>query len=565
MGWLVFLLAGSLAVSQGTAEAPPAAGQVSEEGGVVATVNGQPIYFEDIEKYLGDLHTGMTETRRGSFDLDALMARLVNDALLAQEARTLGMQNEGDIPKQVEDLRLNLAVNRLDREEVADRAQPTEEEIRQAYEKEYATVSFRMLTTHERDEAEEILVRLRDGEDFEALVKEHSKDQYAGRGGLVKSLPRIDIPEEIADAVFAMKPGEIGGPLRTRIGWAAIRVEEFGEPAPEDFDKRKRKLQQILALHKTEALRADLARRLRKTHKVSVDREAVDVIGCEPLPDGRLEPQMDDPGAILVRVDDRTIEAEVLANALRRRWKGVRNQEAALAAKPIVLDRLIQNQMMIAEALRRGYGDTPEVKRQVRAFETRQLVPRYLQEVVAADIEVTKEEARAYYDEHPEYYRKPPRVHVGQITVKTREEAERLAELLRQGTDLAWLARQHSIDGFKDAGGDRGWVVPGQSGSLPEGMGDAKPGDVLGPVGPEGNVVIMRVTAKEDQGLYPFEEVSGEARAAVFTGKFEKVLHEFMQTLVSRSEIHINEEVLRSLSITGTREEMQESGHGHGH
>jgi parvulin-like peptidyl-prolyl isomerase len=150
--------------------------------------------------------------------------------------------------------------------------------------------------------------------------------------------------------------------------------------------------------------------------------------------------------------------------------------------------------------------------------------------------------------------------------VATEEEAEEVAELLRRGTDLAWLAGERSIDRLADSGGDRGWRTPqrGQVGLDAEMM-DAQPGDVFGPLGGAGNFVVLKVMAREEQGTYAFEEVSGNLRQAVESEKFRKVLDEFITKLRSRSDIEINEEVLARLNVGGSVvDEPSERGHGAG-
>ena len=66
-----------------------------------------------------------------------------------------------------------------------------------------------------------------------------------------------------------------------------------------------------------------------------------------------------------------------------------------------------------------------------RSYETQLLVPRFLEEVVAADIEVSQEEMEGWYEEHKEGYHRLPRVRLGQITVAERADADRIAEQLR--------------------------------------------------------------------------------------------------------------------------------------
>jgi parvulin-like peptidyl-prolyl isomerase len=539
--------------AQDTTGGATAAAEAESRGGVIATVNGEPVYFEALERLLSSMHSGASAARRQAPDLDRVLFRLVNDTLLAQEARSMGMQHEAPIPEQVAALREKLAIQQLERAEIWTGAEPTGEELRRAFQDEYRTITFHMMTAYEREEAERLRQELRDGADFEALAREHSVDPYGPRGGLVKDLPNIDMPHELADAAFALEPGEIAGPLRTRIGWSNLRADSFAEPDPERFVELKASLWELVRYRKAEVLRRDLGARLRESHPVVVDEAAVEAIVAERLTDARLMPHVEDPDAIVARVGEGSMTAGQLGEALKRRWKGVRNEEAALAARPIVLQRLIRDELMRAEALARGYGDTAEAQRALVAYETQRLIPRILNEVVAANVEVTREEMERYFQEHRSRFHRPPRVHIGQITVTEEAEAERVAELLRQGTDLAWLARQHSVDRFREAGGDRGWVTPGRTGDpTEEALFEAEPGDVLGPsAAPEGFVVV-RVDAREEQGIYDFEEVSGNVREAVYDVEFQRTLHEFIQKLRSRSEIDIHEETLATLRITGT-------------
>ncbi len=242
----------------------------------------------------------------------------------------------------------------------------------------------------------------------------------------------------------------------------------------------------------------------------------------------------------------------------------MRNEEAALAAAPIILDKMIEQRLLLAEALARGHGERPEIRTAVKAFETSLLVPRYLEQVVAPGIEVSREEMEAYYQAHRGEMRRPPRVRVGQITVATEEEAQRIAGLLRAGTDLAWLARRDSIDRFQEQGGDRGWVEPGSSG-FDDRLWQAAAGDVLDPVGVRGNFVVLKVTARQEQGIYDFDEVSGNVRSAVASIEMRAAIERLMDTLRSRSEIEIDREVLASLRLSGERTETEEPADGHGH
>ena len=180
---------------------------------------------------------------------------------------------------------------------------------------------------------------------------------------------------------------------------------------------------------------------------------------------------------------------------------------------------------------------------------------RYLDEVVGKEIPLGKDEMVAYYESHRDRFPKPPRLRVGQITVATQPEAEEAAGLLKRGTDLAWLARQRSIDRLAESGGDRGTLVPRPGvDEVNDRLMTAQPGDVLGPFGVPGNFVVLKVLARDEQGTYSFQEVSGNVRSAVLSEKFRKTLDEVVTKLRKRARVEVRRDVLASLKVSGTVE-----------
>jgi parvulin-like peptidyl-prolyl isomerase len=540
------------------------------EGDVLATVNGQPVLLEDVEQRLRSLHESASADSRAEFDVDRLMFQVVNDVLLGQEARVLGMQEEEKIRSRVEAFRQKRIVRLFEQSEIGDKAAPTDEEVRAFFQSEYRTATLRTVSAYEKVEADEILQLLRDGADMAQMARERSVDPYALRGGLAEEVARIDLQREIAAAAFALEPGELGGPVRTKLGWSVIRVEAFADPSPALYDEVKSLCRRLVGMAKANRVRAELTAQARKQIAVSVDQQVANSIRPERLPDGRLMPKVEDEEAIIARIGDKvTVTARDYAKDLVARWKGVRNVEAAEAAAPLILRNLIDRKVMLAEALRRGYGERDDIQRSVHAFETQLLVPRYLEEMVGANIQVSQDEMKAYYEEHKNEFHRPPRVRLGQITVETEEEAQRIAAELRKGTDFAWLAKQRSIDRLKESGGDRGWYVPQPDvDDFNRDLFTAQAGQILDPFGVPGNVIVLKIMARQEQGIYEYEEISGNLRAAVFQEKLATGIEAFMEKLRSRAEIKINEEKLAELNITGAPENGSEQGgtggeHGH--
>jgi parvulin-like peptidyl-prolyl isomerase len=536
-----------------TVTAAPGAQGNRAEVGVVATVNGEKLYFEDVERQLRELHAGRGETSRAAFDLDRLMARVVNDALIAQEARALGMHEEKPIPQRLRERREAMARDRLEKEEIRERVELSEDEIRQEFEDTYRSVSFRILTTSDKNDAELLRRRLDEGQDLASLATEPSANGQPHRYESFDSVHRVDIPSDIGEVLLGLESGQIGGPFSTNLGWSIVHLESFTEANSEEFARYEARIRERARFRKADARRKELAAELRKAFDVTIDQQAAD-IECESPEGGRLVPIIEQPDAIVVRAGGRSITAQDFGQALRQRWETVTNREAALASRSIILERLIDRELLIAEALRRGYGKTPEVERELHSYLTDLLVPRFLNEVLAPTVEISEEEKTAYYTEHREEFRRLPRLKLGQVTVEDSALAERVAELLLNKADLAWVAKEYSIDGFKHKGGDVGWVVPSvELGEFQEMLVEAEPGAVLGPFPQaEGRFVVLRLDAKEDQGYYTPAEVSGNLRSAVFALKFRQRLDEFFSKLRERSEIAIHQEILDGMRITGT-------------
>lgn len=537
---------------------------------VVATVNGEPILLRDMERRLGKIHGEAMGGERDDFDLDLLLFKMTNDVLLGQEARTLEMHQEAPTNDQIRLYRNDLLLKVLDAEEVVEPSRPTVEEIAERYEYLYRRVTLTVVTKYQQDETVELLELLEGGADIAQVARDHSVDPYALRSGLVDGIARIDLQRDIAEIAFAMGPGQVAGPIRTDLGWSVIKVERFEDADPELFELRRRKVASLVQYEKATELRSKLTEETKAHHPVRINQKVVEAVKPKRLPDARLTPEYPDPEAIVVWIGEkRTITAKEYGRALLTRWSGVRNEEAAVAAAPIILQKTIDQELVLAEAEDRGYADRPEFQHAIHNRETELLIPRYLEQVVAPRVKVTEDELKSYYSEHKNEYHKLPNVRLGQITVASEEQALELAAQLREGADLAWLVKQHSIDRYKETGGDRGWMTPNPGlDAVHDLLLEAPKGTIVDPFGVKDNWQVLMITGREEQGLYTFDEVSGNIEQKVLEAKFRLVLDEFMNKLRERAEIKINEDILARLNISGSmdtaiEEEGEPGAHAH--
>lgn len=547
-----------------------AVGAEEQAAATVAVVNGEVITIRDLEKRLETLHGAVDETQRSSASLERLLFKLVNDVLIGQEARALGLHEEEPVPKTIEKNRRRLARSILERQEIKQLSQPEDHEVTELFDQRYRRASFHVLTGADRAAAEAILDGLREGVDIETLALEKSIDPYQETGGLLEGIARKDLQLAIADVVFNLAPNEVAGPVETDLGWSVLVARDFEPPDPELFEKARPTLVRLVRQRKETTVRQKLLESLRASHEVTLDQGLIDAIQPVRRPDGRLTAKSPGPDTVVARIGDEiTVSGNEYALALEERWKTIPDESAAIAAAPIILENLLNDRLFLAEAYRRGYQDLPAVQRVLYGLETDLVIPTYLSSVLASGVEVTEDEKRAHYEEIRESLRRPPRVRLGQITVATPEEAEVVARALRGGTDLAWLAERHSTDGLRGKGGIQDWSVVQPDGSpLNTAFLEADLGSTLDPVQQEESWVVYKVLAREDRGVYSYDEVSGNMREAVFKREFTAALDHFIQTARSRSRIEVNEDVLAALQLSGSQESEQhdhpESGSGHG-
>ena len=85
--------------------------------------------------------------------------------------------------------------------------------------------------------------RARAGEDFAALARELSDDNGSKEsGGDLGFAQRGDFVQAFSDALWAMQPGEIRGPLKTEFGWHVIQLLEVDAEVTRSFDEVRAEL-----------------------------------------------------------------------------------------------------------------------------------------------------------------------------------------------------------------------------------------------------------------------------------------------------------------------------------
>ena len=107
-------------------------------------------------------------------------------------------------------------------------------------------VEARHILVATQGEAETVIKRLEKGEGFTALAGELSLGPSASRGGDLGYFLAEEMVQAFSDAAFALKPGELSGPVETEFGWHVIRLEDRRVVPPPSFEDLSEQIRAFL-------------------------------------------------------------------------------------------------------------------------------------------------------------------------------------------------------------------------------------------------------------------------------------------------------------------------------
>lgn len=163
--------------------------------------------------------------------------------------------------------------------------------------------------------------------------------------------------------------------------------------------------------------------------------------------------------------------------------------------------------------------------------------------------QISEEELRRYYQQHPEEFHQGERVHIRQIVTDTKEKAELILRRLQNGENFAKLAKELSLSPDRREGGDLGFISKGTFPREFEVCFAMNPGEVSSIIPSTYGFHIFKVLEKAEAKELGFEDVRFKIESRLKQESKSKWVQDLLVKLRAEAKLTINEDVLKRISL----------------
>ena len=197
------------------------------------------------------------------------------------------------------------------------------------------------------------------------------------------------------------------------------------------------------------------------------------------------------------------------------------------------------------EQLKQAYPDDAQLQQVLEAngftedsykdYAKKQYKLQKVQEAITADVEVTDDDAKAYYDENKDsQYTVGAGANAAHILIAEKgsdgnidfdaslAKANEVKAKLDAGADFAQLASEYGTDGTKDKGGDLGFVAYNQANydqDFLAGFKQLSEGQISDPIKSQFGYHIIKATGIKDEVVTPFDDVKEQIKSQLLQQK----------------------------------------------
>jgi parvulin-like peptidyl-prolyl isomerase len=481
-----------------------------------------------------------------------LLDQMVEQKLLALEALARNLDKEPKLQKEYEDLTKNMLMGQLYRQEILDKSQPTDREIKDYYQRMGTEAKARHILVKTEEEAKAVYQSLKDGADFEETARQKSQDPgSASRGGDLGWFGWGRMVQAFQKAVFDLKPGQLGKPVQTPFGFHIIRMDSTRPAEIKPFDQMKDMIKQQLTASKPREMATEYVDKVKSSAKVKIKKDVLDMLAAKqpqtmgPAP---LPPLGDETEKkkVIVTYSGGSWTVEVFYNKLNKMFGGNADLRNSAVLEQQVQAMLVED-LLLARAKSKNLQNNPKVKQQMEKAWDEMLAAAFYQAEVGPKVSVNPESVKVFYARNKKAFYQPAKAMVHQIVTRTKPEADAAYKLLSQGADFAATAAERSVDWTKSSGGALGEVAQNDP-RFPEvskAAFAAGLNQITRPFAVKDGFAVIKVSARTPGKQMSFDEVKASIEQNMAQGQEQILYLSLIEALKSKYPVTVDENVLK--------------------
>jgi peptidyl-prolyl cis-trans isomerase C len=211
----------------GTADKTPLKKAI-KPGVVYATINDEKLTGKDVQAFVSKLQPQMQDAPAAQL-LEMIVNQMVNDRLVAIDAEKKKLADEAVTKQRIAEITEQVIRDRY--VEKALEGKVTDKDVKAKYAEIIKSIpdqneirASHILVKDEKT-ANEVLEKLKKGDDFAKLAKEYSTDLTKEKGGDLGYFVKGAMVPEFGEAAFTLKKGEVSKTaIKTQFGYHIIKV-----------------------------------------------------------------------------------------------------------------------------------------------------------------------------------------------------------------------------------------------------------------------------------------------------------------------------------------------------
>ncbi len=544
---------------------------------VVARIGDQAITAHDFRIQYELAPPGVKPTAKDIIQRKReFLQRIAEDKLYALAGEENGLDKAPEVEKVLKWYEKKAVIRELYRDEIKDRVKVDEAELRQAFVMLNQRLYLRQIVVKTEPQAREIYRRLQNGESYEDIAMSLASSEEELQHYLTpQQFTWGDLDENFETAVFGLNLKETSAPIKTAAGYHLVQLVNRTRNlllTEYDYQSRRHYVETIIRRRREAQLAKEYLHRLgEKLHPrangpvlLKLSKRAQSALmqneHHKPVPPYAQYPLVlpgiqDLLGETLVIYEGGMWTVEDFFNRVKQMPPDKRPDLSDPGKLQVALALMVRDEFLAQEGYRRELEHRPAVQAEVERIRE-DILTEKMRHTLLDTVQISDREIRQFYEKNITRYQIPETINIREIMVRKRPLADSLYRLIRQGADMAKLAKQYSVRKWAaKKGGELGYFSRDAFGSVGKAAFQRNVGELSPPVPVKIDTFtvgysVFRVIDRKPAITQPFEKIYNKVAADALKGKKQLTEERFLTALRKKYPVWLNEDALTSIQTT---------------